>query len=43
MAIAPEALTASLEKFTKKGALPGSGAFTRIECSVDALLGSPTV
>jgi hypothetical protein len=40
MAIAPDALTASFEKFTIKGALPGSGAFTRIEWSVDVLFGS---
>src|SRR6266403_2441593 len=43
IAIAPDALTASLERFTKNGALPGSGAFTRIECSVDVLLGSACV
>jgi hypothetical protein len=43
MAIAPEALTGSLEKFTTKGALPGSGAFTSIECSVDALVTSDSV
>src|SRR3979490_2235100 len=38
IAIAPDALTASPGRFTKNGRLPGSGAFTRIACSVPILL-----
>jgi uncharacterized protein (DUF1778 family) len=38
IAIAPDALTASLERFTVNGALPAAGTFTSIEWSVDAPL-----